>query len=221
VAEAAGDLALPPEDTAVLRSFPARTLRRRLTLHRVHHANLGPCWFGSAPPSGGGRFDLDAPRGSSYWALRPEAAFLETIARRPISIVPLELLDRYHLTSAPLPRDLVAANLAVQRARAFGLTLEIHTTVDLAVTRAWADALARTGFAALVAIPRHDVTGRQRSVVLFGTAGEHPPFGWRWDLDTGPLPASLVDAMSAWGIRCLPIPFDVETVSPAEDPRGP
>lgn len=205
-----------PPDRDALGAFPSRTLAAGSRIHRIHHANLGPSWFGSATPTGGARFDLAAPNGSSYWALRAQAAFLETIVRRPVTLVPLELLDRFHLTTAHLPDDIVAANLPVKRARSFGLTAEIYTTTDRQASRRWAEALHAAGFAALIAPPRHDVTARLRALVLFGPAGEHPPFGWRWAFDTGPLPAGLIDAMTAWGIRCLPIPFDVATTTPPD-----
>ena len=208
------DLGDPPP-VERLRRFPTRTLRRGTVLHRIHHRDLGPFWFASvATPDDerGGRFDLTAPDGSSYWALRGEATFLETIARRPVAIVPLELLDRFALSTVTLPEDLVAANTPVQRARAVGLTAEVHTTTAYGRTRRWAAALAAAGHRALIAIPRHDVTARLRTVTLFGRAGEHPPKGWARATTTGPVPTPLIDRMTDWGIRCLPVPFEVETL---------
>lgn len=208
------DLAEPPDGPAALSRFPTRTLRADTSIHRIHHHQLGPFWFGSADPeaASGNRFDLPAPRGSSYWALQPEASFLERLARRPITVLPLELLDRFHLSTVDLPRDLVVANSPVKRARGFGLTAEFHTTGHYSITRRWASALAGAGHAGLLAIPRHDVTARLRTLTLFGRGGEHRP--GRWTAHTTPLPPSLLDAMTRWGIRCLPIPFTVETVDP-------
>jgi hypothetical protein len=210
------DIPVEPPDRTALGSFPSRTLAAATRMYRIHHADLGPSWFGSATARGGGRFDLAAPNGSSYWALRREAAFLETVVRRPVTMIPLELLDRFQLTTTPLPAELVAANLPVKRARSFGLTAEIHTTTNVNVTRPWAEALHAAGFDAMIAIPRHDVTAKLRSVTLFGRAGEHPPFDWIWAFDTGPLPTKLIDSMAAWGIRCLPIPFDAPTITPGD-----
>lgn len=203
----------PPDD---LSRFPTRTLAVGTRIHRLHHADLGPCWYGSrgVDDVGGGRFDLPHPDGTSYWALQPEAAFLETIARRPITVIPLEQVDRYRLTTVELPRPIEAANVPVQKARSFGLTDEFHTTTDYRRTRRWAVALRRAGRAALLAIPRHDVTGRLRTLALFGAAGEHVPTGWGKRLDTRPIPSDVVDAMHGWGIRCVPIPFDVDTIDP-------
>lgn len=208
------DLARPPEDPAALARFPTRTLRAGTSIHRIHHAELGPFWFGSseATAAAGGRFDLPSPRGSSYWALQPEAAFLERLARRPVTVVPLELLDRFHLSTVDLPDELEVANSPVKRSRGFGLTAEFHSTSLLTRTRRWAAALAAAGHPGLLAIPRHDVTARLRTLTLFGQSGEHRPRRWR--ARTGAIPSSLLDAMSHWGIRCLPVPFDLETIEP-------
>ena len=208
------DLAEPPDDRHALARFPTRTLRSGTAIHRIHHDELGPFWFGSseADAAGGSRFDLATPRGSSYWALQPQAAFLERLARRPITVLPLELLDRFHLSTVDLPDDLTVANSPVQRARGFGLTAEFHTTSHYPITRRWAAALLQSGHRGLLAIPRHDVTARLRTLTIFGRGGEHQPRGWK--AVTAPLPASLLDSMRDWGIRCLPIPFHVDTVSP-------
>lgn len=206
------DLAEPPADVTALERFPVRTLRAGTAIYRIHHHELGPFWFGSAEPDadGGGRFDLATPKGSSYWALQAEAAFLERLARRPISMLPLEVLDRFHLSTVALPDDVAVANSPVKRARSFGLTAEFHTTGQYSITRRWAAALAQVGHRGLLSIPRHDVTARLRALTLFGRGGEHRPKGWK--ADTAPLPSTLIDSMSDWGIRCLPIPFEVETL---------
>ncbi|MCP3937506.1 MAG: RES family NAD+ phosphorylase [Actinomycetia bacterium] len=211
------DLAEPPRSG--LDRFPRRTLRGDTRLFRIHHANLSPCWYSGFPEEhpNAGRFDLKPPRGTSYWALRPEAAFLETLARRPVSTIPIELIDRYALSEVRLPSELACANSPVQRARGFGLTAEFHTTVDYTITRGWATALHRAGFRALLSIPRHDVTARLRSLALFGRAGEHLPKGWASRLSTAPIGHRLLDRMATWGIRCLPIPHDVETIAPPND----
>lgn len=204
------DLAEPPDSG--LERFPSRTLQAGIAIHRIHHHELGPFWFGSAESDAdhGGRFDLATPKGSSYWALQAEAAFLERLARRPITVLPLELLDRFQLSTVELPADLAVANSPVKRARAFGLTAEFHTTSHYSITRRWASALARSGHRGLLSIPRHDVTAKLRALTLFGRGGEHRPKGWK--PQTTPLPTSLLDSMGTWGIRCLPIPFDVDTI---------
>ncbi|MGH9243829.1 MAG: RES family NAD+ phosphorylase [Acidimicrobiales bacterium] len=208
------DLASPPDDAAGLRAFPKRRLRSGIRLYRIHRAPQGPFWFASSP-EGVGRFDVPRPSGACYLALSGEAAFLEALARRPKRVIPAEEVERRRLTVAPIPRDLTdAANLPVKAARAFGLTGEIHSTIDYEITRSWARALLAAGHRAIVAIPRHDVTGKQRSVTLLDRAGDHPPFGWAWRPETGPVPPSLVERMERWGIRVVPIPFDLPVTQP-------
>ena len=208
------DLAVPPASPAALASFPRRTLRAGAHLFRMHRRERPPFWFASAPPRGGGRYDLPTPHGACYLAAQPEAAFLETLARRPVRIVATEHVEKYRMADAPLPRDLEAANLPVSRARAFGLTAEVYTTPNYARTRAWARAFHAAGLKAILAIPRHDVSARLRTVTLLDAAGEHPPFGWRWTVTSTPVPGALLERLAAWGISVVPIPDEVPTVPP-------
>ena len=208
----------PPPSVGRLRRFPSRTLRAGHRIYRLHHRGLGPFWFSSTPPEsdGGNRFDLPPPSGASYWALQPAVALLETLARRPVTMIPTELLDRYELAQARLPNDLAPiANLPVQATRGFGLTAEIHTTSNRRQTRSWAAALADAGFRAILGLPRHDVTGRYRTLTLWGQAGEHPPYGWKWETESLSINEAS-EALAPWGIRIVPIPFDVPTTRPSE-----
>lgn len=209
------DFPSPPHPDQ-LASFPSRTLKAGRSIFRLHHRDLGPFWFASTPEDseGGNRFDLAAPEGASYWALQPVVSVLETLARRPIRTLPSDLLERYALCEATLPDDLdKIANVPVKAARRFGLTAEIHTTDNRNLTRSWAQAWFAAGFRAVIALPRHDVTGRHRTLTLWGPQGEHQPYGWTWHVTTGPV-GSVVDDLDRWGIRVMPIPFEVETIRP-------
>jgi len=206
-----------PPPASQLARFPRRTLRRGRQVFRLHHRELSPYWFGATPDDveGGNRFDLAPPHGASYWALQPVVAILETLARRPVRMIPTEVLERFALSRASLPRDLAdVANLPVKAARRFGLTAEIHTTANRQLTRAWAQALFEAGCTSILALPRHDVTGRHRSLTLWGPAGEHAPYGWKWSAETGAVSDETLDELALWGIRVVPIPFEVETVLP-------
>ncbi len=210
----------PPPATD-LASFPSRSLQMGRSIFRLHHRELGPFWFSStdAATPGGNRFDLVSPNGASYWALQPVVALLETLARRPVQTIPAELIDRFALTETALPHALEpVANLPVKAARRFGLTAEIHTTDDRIRTRGWAQALFGAGFRAVVALPRHDVTGRHRTLTLWGERGEHQPYGWKWPVTTGPV-GSVIHDLEAWGVRVLPIPFEVPTITPPASPN--
>lgn len=202
----------PPPDS--LSGFPERQLAQGTSIFRLHHRDLGPFWFSSTPADSdeGNRFDLAAPMGSSYWALQPAVALLETLARRPVRTIPSEVLDQYKLTIAELPGDLgPVANVPVKAARRFGLTAELFTTTHRRMTRAWAEALADHGFVAVLGLARHDVTGRNRTLTLWGKGGEHPPYGWQWDTTVLPT-AQAIEALAPWGIRVVPIPFDIATI---------
>lgn len=215
---AGADLAWPPDDPAELAGFPRRRLRVGQRLWRIHRGNRRPFFFASAPPPGhrrGGRYDLPAPQGTSSWALHPEAAFLETLARRPTRLVAAEHLDRYRIAEAPLPGVLEAANLPVRAARRFGLTAEIHTTTDYQVTRTWAERLNQSAHRAVIGIARHDVTARLRILALFDTAGEHAAYGWTWSIRSSPIGDELIARMGTWGIRVVPVPEDLPTIIPS------
>jgi hypothetical protein len=214
---AAPGLGWPPDDPGALERFPRRTLPADTIVHRVHRADRGPWWFASVPddPARGGRFDLAHPKGACYAALTPQAGLLEVLRRRPIAIVPAEEIERRVVTSARLPRPLVVANATAKRASAFGVTGEIHTTLDRARTRAWAMGLHRAGFPALLSIPRHDPQQALRSVTLFDRAGEHEPFGWPWTSRTQPIDDDLIASLAPWGVRAAPIPAEVPIARPS------
>ncbi len=206
------DFPSPPSD---LSAFPDRHLNAGTTIHRLHHRELGPFWFAASPTAepGGNRFDLPTPRGASYWALQPVVAILETLARRPVRTIPSSLLERYALTAATLSAPLgPIANLPVKRARRYGLTAELFTTADRPSTKAWAVALADAGFVAVIGLPRHDVTGRHRTLTLWGRAGEHRPASWATTTTT-PVGSQAAE-LRKWGIRVLPIPYEVAVSRP-------
>ena len=207
------DLGEPPP-IPELKRFPRRTISPGRKIYRLHHHELGPFWFGSVPPRGGNRFDLPTPRGSAYWAFDKASAALETLARRPVRLIPAEILARYALTTATVPQPIVdAANLTVKAAKGFGVTAEIHTSADRALTQRWAAALHAAGFRAVLGMPRHDPTGTGRTFTMWGRAGEHRPYGWNWRF-TSNSTEELGDLLRPWGVHVVPIPFDVETVTP-------
>lgn len=209
------DLSVPPNPDD-LDGFPRRTLRGGQLVHRLHHRDLGPFWFAQSAPEdpNGNRFDLPAPDGASYWALEPVVALLETLARRPVRLIPTAVVDRFAMTEAALPQEVEAANMAVKAARKFGMTAEIHTTANRPLTKAWAVALFAAGFRSVLAIPRHDVTGRHRTFTMWDRTGEHAPWDWDWEPTTAPVNAEVLDELATWGVRVVPTPFDVEVIPP-------
>jgi len=173
-----------------------------------------PFWFSSAnndDPVAGGRFGLQEPHGTCYFAESPQGAWLEVFRT---TMVALRDLRRRSLCVAIPPQPLMLADLTSRLARGFGITGDIHTCGDFTVSQQWAAALHVEGFGGVVGKIRHDPALEQASVALFGEAGAHSPGGWKWDVRTTK-PADdldLIASMAAWGIRVADIPYDVPTV---------
>lgn len=87
--------------------------------------------------------------------------------------------------------------------RKFGLTGELHSTPEYALTQAWAAALANAGFDGIHYLLRHDPGQRLVGVALFGPAGEPS-----WPFTPGePIGADIVsEAERRFGVRVVPAP---------------
>jgi RES domain-containing protein len=64
----------------------------------------------------------------------------------------------------------------VEQSRAWGITAEIHSSLDYAKTQDWAAAFARAGFDGICYFLRHDPAQRLTGIALFGPAGSPPGF---------------------------------------------
>ena len=151
-----------------LRGFPVWHVLRGATAHRVTDAGHGPWWFSSE----GGRFDLDAPRGTCYLADDPLVALLEVLgpaASAPVLLAPV--LDGRVLWTVALPEQVDAADTTARRARSYGITAELAATTPYRRSRAWAAAFAAIGLGGVRYRARHDPAGG-RCLAVFGAAGE-------------------------------------------------
>ena len=157
-------LALPPDD---LRGFPRHRLGAGRPLYRVHRADRAPGWFSG---DGSGRFDLGDDRGTLYLALSELGALIEAF-RSGTVVAEAEVAAR-QLSTVAFDRTLTLADCASTRARAFGVTAEIHSSPDYELTQAWARALAATEVAGIRYRLRHDPAQRELGVALFGRRGE-------------------------------------------------
>jgi hypothetical protein len=158
-------LPLPPPP-AELSSFPRRT-PGGLLVHRIHRAGRAPWWFSN---DGTGRFDLPAEsgEGTCYLAIEPAGCFLEVF--RAWTLVPEAEIEARRISQRTLT-GIDLADLTSPACRGFGLTAEIHSTPDYAVTHRWAAALAAAGFAGICYLLRHDPSAHSAGVALFGPAG--------------------------------------------------
>jgi hypothetical protein len=203
---------IEPPAPVVLGGLPPIKVAGRV-LHRVFRADRSPWWFGSAPddPADGGRFDLPAPDGTCYLATTAAGAVLEAFQDFGRGLLPMsELQARARAQVRASPAAPLAAQLTSPRARAVGVTQALWAGQDRALTQRWAVALRRAGWLALWHGTQHDPTTQSRSVTLFDSAGEHPPYddaeGWTPALhrlvDDGP----TRDTLANFGIHVIPDP---------------
>ncbi len=182
--------------------FPSLQLESGSRLFRIHRAGLGPWWFSS---DGSGRFDLPAASGLGTCYLAEEAAgcFLEVF--RDWLLVPEAEVDARRISEIEMPEAARLADGTASRSREYGITAEIRSAPDYAVTRAWAAAFQAAGFAGVRYFLRHDPGQMLTGVALFGPAGEpeRPPAASA----RRRISRDVVDEVEGrFGIRFLPAP---------------
>jgi RES domain len=215
-------LADPPPTLAGFPEAPASA-----ELHRLSEFP-GAWWYSSVDRSdeperrsesvgaqGGGRFDLDQPRGTCYTAESLAGCVVEQLLRMPVKVVVAERLDELFHTVATVRRMPPTADLTSRRATGFGLNAEIHTTLNYEVPRRWARAFDRDGFRGLRYRARGDVSQRLASVALFGSAGLHRRAPSGMTSEVCPVDRDRVEAILAdLGVTVRPIPRSVPIVAP-------
>jgi RES domain-containing protein len=147
-----------------------------------------------------GRFDPIASEGlgSCYFAEQPEGCFLE-VFKSFTGLIPKKEVEARLILRAEMPREIHLADCTSERARAWGITGEIHSTPHYEETQAWAHAFARAGFGGVRYLLRHDPAQRMVGVALFGPAGS--PEGFPHDPGV-PIGADLIDRVAErFGIR--------------------
>ncbi len=184
-----------PPDPEDLKRFPSSGLTPAKPIYRLHRATRQHWYFST---SGTGRFDLPGPEGTCYAALDPAVAFVEVFYG--FGIVPVEELVDVVVSTIKVPRTMRLADCTSPRAVAYGLTSEINTTIDYALTQRWAAALRTAGFDGTRYWARHD-PGRGPAVALFGPAGQSED---RSEAATQPVDAALqADVTRRYGIIFL------------------
>jgi len=181
-----------------LEGFPSLRLAGA-KLHRIHRAGQCPWWFSS---DGSGRFDLPAAggRGTCYLAEEAVGCFLEVFRRW--TLVPEAEVETRRVAHLELPPTQLA-DCSSSLCREFGLTGELHSTPDYALTQAWAAGFANAGFDGIHYLLRHDPGQRLVGVALFGPAGEPP---WPFP-PSEPIGAGVIaEAERRFGVRVAPAP---------------
>lgn len=208
-------LSPPPGGERGLDGFPEFRLGKARDLYRIGQSGRSPWWFGN---SGAGRFDLPPPDGTCYTAADPQAALLEVVGPERLGgfVSPAFFNDR-SLFLLHLPKTHRLADLAARAAAAFGITLEIHSTVPYELPQAWAKALRQAGFEGVHALLRHDPAG-SRAYALFGLAGAREA----WPIaGASPIDQPLLEQLRReTGIRVAAVPR-LADITVAEAPRRP
>lgn len=163
----------PPTPATVARVPDLRTDHREA--HRAVWAPHGPWWFStrSDDPDAAGRFDLERPGGTCYFADDPIGALVEKLTH-PDDVEPLvtrDELERLVVWSGWLTRPPTIADTTARTSR---LPRELGTLTPYDLCWAWADALAEAGRGGLLAWLRLDPAGT-RSISVFGLAGVPAP----------------------------------------------
>lgn len=187
-------LPAPPRQ---LPELPSAQLGTK-ALWRIHAADASP-WFFDAGPEG--RFNL-ADTGTCYLADEPLGAFVEKFGRllRPGGVIPEPLVDAQRLSRLRPPKVSVVDLTDPKVLGLAGLTAEIHTTTDYALTQSWASALRDAGHAGIRYKARHDPSGQLVSIALFGSASS--PKG---AAKTTTIPVDLIhEASTTFAIAVLP-----------------
>ncbi len=133
-------------------------------------------------------------------AEEPVGCLLEVF--RCWTLIPEAELETRRVARLELPPVLLA-DCSSGLCRAFGLTGEIHSTPDYALTQAWAAAFAAARFDGIRYLLRHDPGQRLSGVALFGPAGAPP-----WSFTPGePIGRGVIEeAARRFGVRVMPAP---------------
>jgi hypothetical protein len=115
--------------------------------------------------------------GTCYLGREPVGCFVEAFRG---TLVTQEEVEARWISALSLPSEVNLADCAATRSRELGITAEIHSSPDYAMTLAWA-ALFQAGFDGIHYLLRHDPAQRSAGIALFGPAGS--PEGY-------PLPVS-------------------------------
>lgn len=148
------------------------TGRRRPLYRACANTHPQPWWFSSRDTDDPGRFDLERPHGTCYWALSAGAAVVEAatdpdqIDPPVLTVAALQRLVVWRADQVPAARS----RLADTTVRSVpGLTDELGTVVPYTLPWLWADAFFAAGRSGVLYRGRFAM---EESMALFGTSGQ-------------------------------------------------
>ncbi len=167
-------------------------------LYRVCQRIKGTWWFSY---SGAWRFDLvGTGSGTCYLSTDTIGALVEVFRQQPVD--PDDIRKRVTRKLVLAERKWLADTTDL-RARQYGMTKEIGTTLDYGLTQRWARKFDEADFDGVHSVLRHDVRPVAAGVSLFGPAGAAPDDDWESDCCELDLEAADLEAA---GIKVLDVP---------------
>lgn len=196
-----------PPPAAELGDFPPRRWSQDQPLYRIYTDDgRHPAFFATGQA---GRFNpppgFEVSYGVCYLAASPVGAFLETFGRFSLltrEVLAQRVMARAYLADAGRLADFTDPAV-IGRYRLSGeISAGAHDTT-YQVASAWSCRLWQAGFDGIYYSARHDPSGAQRSVALFGKPGEDPT---RFAaLRSEGIPAEVVsEAQAQYGFTILP-----------------
>ena len=114
-------------------------------------------------------------------------------------VIPSKEIEARLILRTEMPREIHLADCTSERARAWGITGEIHSTPHYEETQAWAHAFVCAGFDGVRYLLRHDPSQRMAGVALFGPAGSPEGFP---ESPGAPIETDLIDQVTKrFGLR--------------------
>lgn len=169
----------PPREGLDLQSFPRTVLEADVVKYRAHstaHGGAAGAWHFSS--GSGGRFHLEAPRGTCYVADSRSAALYELLGEelQDMGGIGIETAVGLMVRPVTVANDSEVANLDDEDAIQFGvmneLSMSAYETYD--IPRAWAAAFDAAGFGGIRYLSRHVSGSSNASWAIFGPSGPAP-----------------------------------------------
>lgn len=203
-------------------SLPTRNLRVGVALERIFrtYRDGSPAsgWFySSVDLARPGRFDLVGPHGTCYFADDIAGSWLETF-RNTTTVSLDDVASRSVATVRRTRPGVRLIDVTDPRARGTGVTLDLSSGSEHAVSRAFAAQVHQRGHDGIVSWIRHDPAAEFRSHALFGNAGPGTtPRGW--SMGVASLQRRAAEVVSRLGVRVLAVPHDLPISRPPDRPR--
>ena len=191
-----------------------------MTIYRIYRAFTSdghlrePWFFSSTGNTDSGRFDLPAPRGTCYFACSLLGSWLEVFRG-------VQVRDRQDVETRRIAHSLRKSSairlgdLASKKSINFKVTLDVASGDDYTQSQSWADDLEKHQFDGIRALLRHDPSGVEHTIGIFGPSGQSTtPANWQTTSTRIEDDALLLDSLRALGGHIVDAPYDIQATKP-------